>query len=189
MKAKSISTYDLCVMGVFTAIIAVMAQIVIPMPLGVPMTLQTLAIMLAGVMLGTKKAVIITVLYVLMGAIGAPVFQSMTGGLGIVFGPTGGFILSFPILALAVGIGADKNSKAPQNSPAKAAWLWGGLVTGVLVNYLCGTIYFSIYTSNTFITSLAACTLPFIPTDIIKITTAGLVGIKVRSLIVNRNMI
>jgi len=171
MKQKNISTYDLCIMAVFTAIIAVMAQIVIPMPYGVPMTLQTLAIMFTGVLLGAKKAVIVTVVYVLTGAIGAPVFQSLTGGLGTVFGPTGGFIMSFPLLALATGIGAEKDCKA---------WLWSGLIAGVIINYLCGAIYFSIFTSNTFETAIRACILPFIPTDIIKIATAGLLGIKIR---------
>ena len=180
MKNKVISTYDLCIIAVFTAIIAVMAQIVIPMPLGVPMTLQTLAIMLAGVMLGAKKAVIVTIIYILTGAIGAPVFQSLTGGLGTVFGPTGGFILSFPLLALSVGLGAEQNNKL---------WLWSGLVIGVSINYLCGVIYFSIYTSNDLITSFIACVLFFIPTDILKMLIAGLLGIKVRRLLLERRKI
>ena len=177
---KKSSVYDLCIMAAFTAIIAVMAQIIIPMPYGVPMTLQTLAIALAGVMLGAKKGTISTVLYVLLGAVGAPVFAGLTGGFGIVFGPTGGFILSFPLLALAAGMGAEKNNKW---------WLWGGLVIGVVVNYLCGIIYYSIVTSNDLITSFFACVLFFIPTDIIKIIIAGLFGIKVRKLLFQRNVV
>ena len=164
-------------MAVFTAIIAVMAQIVIPMPLGVPMTLQTLAIMLTGVMLGAKKGVLVTVAYVLAGTLGAPVFAGLTGGPGAVFGPTGGFIMSFPLLALAAGTGAEKGSKL---------WLWGGLVTGVMINYLCGAIYFGIYTSNDLITSFTACVLLFIPTDILKIIIAGLFGVKVKKLILQK---
>ena len=180
MKAKKFPVYDLCIMAAFTAIIAVMAQIIIPMPLGVPMTLQTLAILLAGVMLGVKKGTISTVLYVLLGAVGAPVFAGFAGGFGIVFGPTGGFILSFPLLALAAGIGAEKNNKL---------WLWGGIVAGVVINYMCGVIYFSIATSNDLITSFMACVLFFIPTDILKIVIAGLFGIKVRKLLFERNVV
>jgi len=179
MKQKTISTYDLCIMAVFTAIIAVMAQIVIPMPLGVPMTLQTLAIMLTGVMLGAKKGVIVSVVYILAGALGAPVFAGLTGGPGTVFGPTGGFIMSFPILALVAGIGAEKGN---------AIWLWSGLTLGVIINYLCGTIYFSIYTSNNLITSFTACVLLFIPTDILKIIIAGLFGVKVRVLLLQKTL-
>jgi len=173
-------------MAVFTAIIAVMAQIVIPMPLGVPMTLQTLAIMLTGVMLGAKKGTLVTVVYILAGALGAPVFAGFTGGLGTVFGPTGGFILSFPLLALAAGTGAEKSSKCPPNSKFRALCLWSGLVIGVVINYLCGVFYFSIYTSNDLVTSFTACVLYFIPTDILKIVIAGLIGVKVRRLLMER---
>lgn len=180
MKAKSIPIKDLCMMAVFTAVIVVMAQIIIPMPFGVPMTLQTLAISLAGVMLGAKKGAISTLVYVLLGVVGAPVFAGFTGGLGIVFGPTGGFILSFPILAFAAGYGAEKNNKI---------WLWSGLVAGVVFNYLCGVIYFSVYTSNDLITSFVACVLVFIPTDIIKVLIAGLFGVKVRQLLLSKNMV
>jgi len=180
IRSKHISIYDLCIMAVFTAIIAVMAQIVIPLPYGVPLTLQTLAISLAGVILGAKKGTLSVVVYVLIGAVGAPVFAGFTGGFGIVFGPTGGFILSFPLLALAAGIGAEKNSKSR---------LWVGLVVGVMTNYLCGVVYYSIVTSNDLLTSFVACVLLFIPTDILKITAAGLLGIKLRGLLLQRGVV
>jgi len=186
---KNLSVQDLCIIAIFAAIIAVMAQIIIPMPLGVPMTLQTLAIMLAGVMLGAKKALISTILYVLLGAVGAPVFAGFAGGFGIVLGPTGGFIMSFPLLALAVGIGAEKSNKNPNRTPIASLYLWGGLTIGVLFNYLCGVVYYSIYTSNSLLTSFIACVLIFIPTDILKIAIAGLLGIKIRSLLLKQNMV
>ena len=185
MNQKSISTHDLCVMAVFTAIIAVMAQIVIPMPLLVPMTLQTLGIALAGVMLGVKRGTLSVLVYVLAGALGAPVFAGMTGGLGTVFGPTGGFILSFPLLALVAGIGAEK-SLSSQNQITSALWLWSGIITGISINYICGAVYYSQYTSNDLITSFTACVLVFIPTDIIKILIAGLFGLKIRSILPKR---
>ena len=173
MKARKISVNDLCMMGIFTAVIAVMSQIMIPMPYGVPMTLQTLAIPMAGIMLGSKKGTLATIIYMLVGAVGVPVFAGFAGGLGIVFGPTGGFIMSFPILAFAAGIGAEKNNK----------WsIWIGLVAGVIINYICGVIYFSLYTSNDLITSFTACVLLFIPTDIVKIITAGMLCTKIRRL-------
>jgi len=179
MKSKSIFTIqDLCMMGVFTAIIAVLAQIIIPLPYGVPITLQTLAIPLAGVVLGSKRGTITTILYILIGAVGLPVFAGFTGGLGVVLGPTGGFILSFPFLALAAGLGAEKNN---------IWWLWGGIVTGVLVNYLCGVVYYSIFTSNDLITSFIACVLVFIPGDILKVISVGLLGERIRKMIQQRS--
>jgi len=165
-------------MGVFAAIIAVFAQIIIPLPYGVPITLQTLAIPLAGVVLGSKKGTITTILYILIGAVGVPVFAGFTGGLGVVFGPTGGFILSFPFLALAAGLGAEKDNKL---------WLWGAIVTGVLVNYLCGVVYFSIFTSNDLITSFMVCVLVFIPGDILKVAAVGLLGERLRRMLLQRS--
>jgi len=167
-------------MGVFAAIIAVFAQIIIPLPYGVPITLQTLAIPLAGVVLGSKRGAITALLYVLIGAVGVPVFAGFTGGLGVVFGPTGGFILSFPFLALVAGLGAEKKKKL---------WLWGGIVAGVLVNYLCGVVYFSIFTSNDLITSFIVCVLVFIPGDILKVLAVGLLGDKLRKMIMQRSKI
>jgi biotin transport system substrate-specific component len=72
MALKKINTRDVCLMGIFPSFIAVMAQISIPMPLGVPMTMQTFAISLAGVMLGAKRGFFSTLAYVLLGAAGAP---------------------------------------------------------------------------------------------------------------------
>jgi len=173
VSLRSSPVIDLCFISLFTAIIAIMAQIVIPMPYGVPMTLQTLAISLSGILLGPKRGAISTLLYVLLGAVGVPVFAGFNGGLGAVFGPTGGFIMSFPVLAFAAGFGAARNN---------AKWLYGGIVAGIIFNYICGVFYFSIVTSNDLATSFITCVLVFIPTDILKIITAGLIGKKVRML-------
>ena len=180
MKTKNLRVYDLCLISIFAAVISIMAQIAIPMPYLVPMTMQTLAIALTGILLGPKKGTISTFLYVLIGAAGAPVFAGFNGGIGAVLGPTGGFIMSFPFLAFAAGFGAAKNS---------TLWLWGGLFTGVIVNYFCGVVYFSLYTSNDLITSFTACVLLFIPTDIIKMLIAGLLGRKVRLMILHRYVV
>lgn len=172
MNQSRLTTRDLCLIGIFTAIISVMSQIIIPMPYGVPMTLQTFAIPLAGIILGTKNGTLSTLLYILLGAFGLPVFAGFRGGFGSIFGPTGGFILSFPIMALAAGIGADKNSV-----PKLAA----GLAAGAAFNYLCGTLMFSLITSSDIKTAFVACVLPFIPTAVIKAVFAGVTGMKLKT--------
>ena len=174
MIKKPLTTRDLCYIGVFAAIIATMAQISIPMPYGVPMTLQTFAVMLAGIVLGTKRGAVSAGVYVLLGMLGVPVFSAFRGGIGIVLGPTGGFILSFPLLALAAGIGA-----AQKNKLLTAAWLFAG----VLVNYICGMLMFSAITSSELHRAFSVCVLPFIPVDIVKTVLAGVIGLKVRTLL------
>ena len=89
-KSKSkFSIQEICYVGLFTAVIAVMAQISIPMPMGVPMTMQTFAITLAAVVLGAKLSTISCVVYLLLGAVGVPVLANFSGGFDKFVGPTG----------------------------------------------------------------------------------------------------
>lgn len=171
MLKKALSAYDLCLIGLFTAIIAVLAQISIPLPY-VALTLQTFAIPLAGIVLGAKKGTIATLVYVLLGAAGVPVFAGFSGGLDIVLGLRGGFILSFPLMAYTAGIGAAKANKI---------WLFLWLTIGAVINYLCGTIMFSLMMPCDLSKAVTFCVIPFIPTAIIKIILAGGVGIKLKN--------
>ncbi|MDR1651073.1 MAG: biotin transporter BioY [Synergistaceae bacterium] len=171
MNESRISTKDISQIGLFTALIAVMAQISIPMPLGVPMTMQTFAISLAGVMLGAKKGALSALAYALMGAVGAPVFAGFRGGLGIVLGPTGGFIISFPLMAWIIGFGSEKDGKWP---------LALGLFAGTAVSFIAGMIFFSAVTGRGLEAAFSACVLPFIPTSAVKALAAGTVGMKIR---------
>lgn len=181
MKKPKLSVQDMCMIGMFTAIIVIMAQISIPMPMGVPMTMQTFAITLAAIVMGAKNSTIASFIYVLLGAIGVPVFASFTGGVGIVVGATGGFIMTFPIMALIIGLGADFYKK-------NKAWLIVGILVGTIVNYIGGTLWYCFVTGNMtgngFMAGIAACVLPFIPTAIIKAVLAVIVGLPVRTRVV-----
>jgi biotin transport system substrate-specific component len=169
---KKLNTRDICFIAIFTALTVVMAQISIPMPLGVPITMQTFAISIAGILLGPRKGFISALVYVLMGAIGVPVFAQFSGGLGIVIGPTGGFILSFPLMAWMIGLGAQTENKV---------YLALGLLAGTVTNFVCGMVMFSAITGNGLGVAFTACVLPFIPTTILKLAAAGVVGLKIRA--------
>jgi biotin transport system substrate-specific component len=172
MFKNKLSTREICFIGLFTALTAVMAQISIPMPLGVPMTMQTFAISMAGMMLGARNGFLSILIYILLGAAGMPVFANFSGGLGIVLGPTGGFILTFPIMAWMIGLGAQKRNKLP---------VILGLFAGTVFNYAGGTLMFSVIAGKDLQTSAAACVLPFIPTAVIKAAAAGALGFKIMS--------
>jgi len=168
---------DLCYIAVFAAIIAVSAQTYIGMPFGVPITLQTFAVPLAGIVLGPKKGTIAVLIYVLLGAVGAPVFSEFTGGMGRVFGPTGGFILSFPLMALIAGVCSDLADRKYGNSKLiSSLWLTAGLVGGATVNYICGMAFYAFVMPSDLRTAFTACVLPFIPTAIIKIVMLLMMG-------------
>ena len=180
-RKSSLSVADLCYISLFTALIAVLAQISIPLPGGVPLTLQTLAVPLAGIVLGPKRGTISALLYVLLGAIGLPVFANFTGGLGIVLGVTGGFIISFPIMALFAGYASNKSVKNP------TLWMW--LILGALVNYAVGTVWCMVVAGLDLAGALTACVIPFIPTAILKIVLTGIFGTMLRTTLMKANVL
>lgn len=171
MQNSKFSIQDICSIAIMTAITAVMAQISIPMPLGVPMTMQTFAITLAGIVLGSKKGGMSILVYVLLGAIGVPVFAGFSGGFQNLVGPTGGFIISFPIMAYLIGLGVEFKKK-------ELFVLF--LVLGTVSNYVVGVILFCVVTQSPVATGITACVLPFIPTAIIKAVVASVLGLELR---------
>ncbi len=165
MQTSKISTQDICSIAIMTAITAVMAQISIPMPMGVPMTMQTFAVTLAGVVLGAKRGAISMIIYVLLGAIGVPVLAGFSGGFQHLIGPTGGFLISFPIMAYLIGVGTKLRKQ-------KGMFLLF-LILGTAANYAVGVLMkASVWTGFT------ACVLPFLPTAVIKAAAASILGLK-----------
>ena len=173
MQKSKISVQDICSIAIMTAITVVMAQISIPMPMGVPKTMQTFAITLAGVILGSKKGGLSILVYVLLGAIGVPVFAGFSGGVQNLIGPTGGFIISFPIMAYVIGLGVEHRKK-------KGMFVLM-LILGTVLNYVVGVAMFCIIMNSSVMTGITACVLPFIPTAIIKAVVAALLGLQIRS--------
>ena len=104
MKLK---TNELVICSIFASLTAILTQISIPLP-AVPLTMQVFAVALCGLVLGKRLGFISQIIYVLLGTIGLPVFAQFSGGIGIILGPTGGFILSFPIIAFVVGYFSEK---------------------------------------------------------------------------------
>ena len=153
--------------GLTTSLICVIAPIPILLPTGVPTTLQTFIITFTA-----------TFMYVLLGAFGLPVFSNFTGGWQSITGPTGGFILSFPIMAYIIGRASDMC--------AKKKWsMVIGITMGTLINFVCGVSQFCIVTKSSLIVGFTTCVLPFIPLAILKAFLAYLIGRKIKQRIRN----
>ena len=114
---------DIVFIALMAAVIAVLAQFSIPMPTGTLLTLQTFAVALCGSVLGLKKGLAAVGVYLLLGAVGLPVFASFRGGMGVLMGLTGGFLFGFLPLAAGCGWGRDKKML-----PGLAAGLLGLVV-------------------------------------------------------------
>jgi biotin transport system substrate-specific component len=156
------------------AVTAVSAQIAIPLQ-PVPFTLQVLAVIFCGLLLGARVGALAQAIYVLVGAVGVPVFSNFTGGLGHVLGPTGGYLISYPIAAAVAGIAANTVATAPRVRALLTGFLWG--CAGLAVIYLFGTTWLAVVSHFTPAQAIAAGVAPYIVFDLVKVALATLVAV------------
>lgn len=161
-------TKDLTIIAMCTALIAICSWISIPT--AVPFTLQTFAVFLTILLIGGKRGTISVFIYIILGAIGVPVFANFTGGIGILLGNTGGYIIGFLVSALIMWAIMHLFGEKPLIQIIS-------MVVGLFVCYTFGTAWFMIlYLKSTgavsLITVLSWCVIPYIIPDIIKILLA-----------------
>ena len=159
-------TYDIVYIAVFAVIMAICSWISIPAT--VPFTLQTFGVFIAAGVLGGKRGTLSVLVFILLGAVGIPVFANFSGGIGVLAGPTGGYIIGFIVMAVIAGLFID-NCRKP--------WIQLiGMIVGTIVCYLFGTVWFCVVAGYTFQAALAVCVIPFIPADLVKMIIAMLIG-------------
>lgn len=169
MTAKA-HTISIVYMAMFIALITVCSWISIPV--GIPFTLQTFAMFVTIGLIGTKRGTISIALYVLLGAVGVPVFSGFKGGFSTLLGPTGGYIIGFVIGGFVTGIIIDLFGKKKD-----VILLACAMLAGLLVCYAFGTAWFMVvYAQNgsaiVLTSALALCVVPFIIPDCLKIALA-----------------
>ncbi|MEG0450367.1 MAG: biotin transporter BioY [Lysinibacillus sp.] len=167
-------TYQYVLAAFGAAIIAVLAQVTIPLPFSpVPITGQTLAIGLVVTILGTKLGTLSVLLYILLGSVGMPVFSGMSGGLGVIVGPTGGYIVGFLPTAIIMGKYLDEfGLTIPQAISAN--------LIGMIITLAFGTTWLKIAADLSWTAAIMGGAAPFIITGIIKAVGAAWLGIVVR---------
>ncbi len=143
----------------------------IPFLSGVPITAQTLGVMLAGVMLGPLRGFSSMTLFLLAVALGAPLLAGGRGGLGVFAGPTAGFALGFPFAAMATGWTAWQLRRLP----FIPAMLIAALSGGIIVEYLFGITGFMLVTGKELLTS-AGIMLVYIPGDLVKVGLTAVIA-------------
>jgi biotin transport system substrate-specific component len=159
--------------SLFGALTAVGAYIIIPLP-PVPITLQTLFMGLAGALLGGRLAALSQIVYLLLGIIGLPVFAGGKAGFGILFGPTGGYLIGFVAAAFVIGKLASLRERSG------FAWLCLSLVAGTAVLYALGVLQLSLVARLAPVKALAVGVLPFLPGDAVKIALTAIIALKLR---------
>lgn len=177
-------TYDVVYVGVFAVLIAICSWISIPTL--VPFTLQTFAVFLTTGVLGGKRGTMAVLVYVLLGAIGIPVFAGFTGGIGIILNNTGGYIIGFIFSALVMWL--------LEHLLGRKLWAQAvSMILGLLVCYAFGTAWFMmVYTKDAGAVGLATvlgwCVIPFVIPDLVKIALALFLSGRLSKVIrINRN--
>ncbi len=174
MKNGIFSVRSMVFMAIFAALICVAAPFAIPLPGLVPISLGTFAIYLTGALLGGKRGVVSVAVYIMLGAVGLPVFTGFMGGFAKLLGPTGGYIVGYIPLVLITGIFADIPSKKHWTIPV-------GMVLGTVVLYAFGTAWFMIMTGTPLAAALMSCVVPFLISDLIKIVLTTIVAVPLKS--------
>lgn len=178
----NLKTKEMTTAAIFTALTAISAQISIPLPFSpVPITFQILAVYIAAVILGGKLGALSQIIYVLLGAVGVPVFENFHGGLSILAGPTGGYILTYPIIAYIIGKISEKKSSFIKSVI--------GLIASLLLCYAIGVLQLSFITKISIEKAIIVGALPFIPLDTVKIIIAYILGSRVREALIKTNLI
>ena len=164
-----LTTREIILCGLFAALVSIFAQISIPLPFTtVPLTLQIFGIAITGLILGSKCAFISTLIYLILGGIGVPVFAQFSAGIGVLFGPTGGYLLAYPLMAFIIGYIKEKSNSSILTAIS--------MIIGLAVVYALGTVMFSLVTGNTIINSLLYCVVPFVAVDLLKLVLAYIIG-------------
>lgn len=167
--------------GLFAAFTAVFSQI--SLPIGpVPISCSLIAVYLAGLFLPVKTAVLSQLVYLLLGIIGVPVFAGFQSGAARLAGPTGGYLLVYPVIALILSLAMVIYDKKLARKPlaARAAYIVSAMLVSLIVCYAAGTAWFTVFSGSSFQKALSLTVVPFIAGDIAKIVLCTVVTLSAR---------
>ncbi len=164
-----LTTKEMVITALFAAIYCILGPI--SLPIGpVPISLTSFVVYISIYVLSTKNAAVSCIIYLLLGAVGLPVFSGYTGGLGKLLGVTGGYLVGFVFTAIISGIIVNKYYKNKIISIL-------GMLLGLVVTYAFGTAWFAFLNGDkTVYEILKLCVIPFIALDCVKIVIAALIG-------------
>lgn len=178
-------TQELTRIAVFAAITACLAQIIIPLPFTpIFVSMGILAVYLTGAILTPKQAFLAQLVYILLGAVGMPVFGGFKGGIGVLFGPTGGYLYTYPIMAWITSFTIEKFSDA-KPIYQKCSFVLG-LLLAMIICHSAGVVWLAYLNGITIYQAFLAASAPFLLPDFLKIAVAVMVGIPVRAKVTKR---
>lgn len=187
VKKSAFGTREITKMALLAALLCVSAYITIPLGFTpASLTLQTMIVNLIAILLTPSQSFITLLVYILIGAVGVPIFSGGQGGLGKLFGPTGGYIFAFLIAAPAMSFMKkyfiDIAEKVIKNVSAAriTACVINAILIGMVPVYLIGTVYMKLMLNRGWMEVLLMAVIPFIPLDIVKCVLAAVIGVPLK---------
>ncbi|WP_371376645.1 biotin transporter BioY [Sporomusa aerivorans] len=179
-------TKNMALTSLFAAILAVSAQVSIPIG-PVPITLQVMFVLLAGIVLGSRLGPASVAVWVLLGVFGLPVFAQGKAGAAVLIGPTGGYILGYFICTYIVGYVAEHFEVSYKNTTlamlAGLAVIYGVGLAGFMLSF-----QYVLHKAMTVDRALQLAVWPFLPMDIVKAAAAVYTGVKVRRALIKARL-
>jgi biotin transport system substrate-specific component len=181
MSKDQLKLRMMIITALFAAIIGILAQITIPLPL-VPITGQTLAIGLAATILGSRYGSLSVIVYLAIGIAGVPVFAQFSSGFSTLFGPTGGYLIGFIPSAFLIGWYLEKTS-------FRFAHALISNVIGMILTLVIGTVWLKIAANLSWSGAFTGGFAPFLVVGVIKSALAAWIGVTVRHRLVSAKLL
>lgn len=163
---------NLVTVALMTAVLAVLSPFSVQVG-PIPLTLATLGVYFCAVLLGEKRGTLAVAVYLLLGAVGVPVFAGFSGGVQRFVGPTGGYLVGYLLCAFLAGLFIRRHPEKP------LFWVLG-FVVGTAALYAFGTVWFMIGSKTPLGAALLTCVVPFLAGDAVKIAAAVAIGFPLR---------
>lgn len=172
-------TKGLALSASFAVLLGILSLISIPLPFDfVPITLQVLGVFLIASLLGPYYGTLSCLIYLMFGAMGVPVFHGGTSGLSIILGPTGGYLVSFPIATL---VGGSISQTVARERKLETLRVATGFAVSLIIIYAAGTLWLMEYLHLTLLQAFLLGTVPFVGFDALKAVVAAPIAIRLRS--------
>ncbi|MGN0299129.1 MAG: biotin transporter BioY [Lachnospiraceae bacterium] len=174
---RNLKVYQMAIIALFTAVACIIGPMSIPIGT-VPVSFTIMVMYLSVVIQGWKSAELSCIIYLLLGAVGVPVFSAYGAGLGKLLGPTGGYLIGYLLMIPVIGIFMNLAEKIGEKkyTPVYFIITFIGMVLGTAVAYALGTAWYMVVMKVNLGAALASCVMPFIGFDLVKIVIALAVG-------------
>ena len=183
---KMFDVKKLAICSLCCALTCVLAMVAIPIGV-VPITFATIGVYISGGLAGTFYGAISQILYLFLVFLGLPFTARFHGGPAVLFGPTGGYMFAYVLMASLTGFFYKRFTKNSKSYAKKMFWFFVGAVIGTIFCYFSGTVWFCNHSKMSFLKSLSVCVYPFIIGDLLKIIATMIVVPRIESILLNRN--